>query len=132
MRRNGSLLLAQSIGSDYSRTDFRYDPQTGRLIDTYEYLLQRGGDPPPVTANTTLAVVITDAQLTKEDANMVARMAQAGIARCTRPAHTQYDGDLVIALSTGERSADINVVGMVAARMVSAALLRAVELTNQP
>jgi len=46
-------------------------------------------------ANTTIGVVVTDAGLTKEQANRVAAVAHDGIARAVRPAHTRYDGDTI-------------------------------------
>lgn len=52
-------------------------------------------------ANTTLGVVATNAALTKAEARRVAMMAQDGIARAVRPAHTPFDGDLVFALASG-------------------------------
>lgn len=52
-------------------------------------------------ANTTLAIVATNAALTKSEAKRVAMMAQDGIARAVRPAHTPFDGDLVFALAGG-------------------------------
>jgi L-aminopeptidase/D-esterase-like protein len=54
-------------------------------------------------ANTTLGVVATNAALTKSEAKRVAMMAQDGIARAVRPAHTPFDGDLIFALASGER-----------------------------
>lgn len=52
-------------------------------------------------ANTTLAIVATNAALSKAEAKRVAMMAQDGIARAVRPAHTPFDGDLVLALAGG-------------------------------
>jgi L-aminopeptidase/D-esterase-like protein len=52
-------------------------------------------------ANTTIGVVVTDAELTKEQANRVATVAHDGIARAVRPAHTRYDGDTMFCLATG-------------------------------
>ncbi len=52
-------------------------------------------------ANTTLAVVATNAALSKAEAKRVAIMAQDGIARAVRPAHMPFDGDLVFALASG-------------------------------
>ena len=52
-------------------------------------------------ANTTIGVVVTDAELTKEQANRVAAVAHDGIARAVRPAHTRYDGDTIFCLATG-------------------------------
>jgi L-aminopeptidase/D-esterase-like protein len=52
--------------------------------------------------NTTLAVVATDAALTKPQAKKIAMMAQDGISRAIRPAHTMFDGDIVFCLATGK------------------------------
>lgn len=51
--------------------------------------------------STILAVVATDADLTGAEAKRIAMMAQDGIARAIRPAHTIFDGDIVFAISTG-------------------------------
>jgi L-aminopeptidase/D-esterase-like protein len=56
---------------------------------------------PAAGANTTIGVVVTDAELTKEQANRVAAVAHDGIARAVRPAHTRYDGDTIFCLATG-------------------------------
>jgi putative pantetheine hydrolase len=60
-----------------------------------------GGTGPVAGANTTIGVVVTDAELTKEQANRVAAVAHDGIARAVRPAHTRYDGDTIFCLATG-------------------------------
>lgn len=52
-------------------------------------------------ANTTIAVVATDAMLSKAQAQRLAIMASDGMARAIRPIHTPYDGDTVFALATG-------------------------------
>lgn len=58
-------------------------------------------EPPPL--NTTLAVVATDAALTRAQARKTAGVAHDGFARALRPVHTLYDGDTVFALSTGAK-----------------------------
>jgi L-aminopeptidase/D-esterase-like protein len=82
-----------------------------------------------VSENTTIAVVGTNARLTKADANRVALMADAGIARAVTPAHTTGDGDMVFALATGQWNgrADITVVGALAADVLAEAIVRAVK-----
>ena len=60
-----------------------------------------GSAGPVAGANTTIGVVVTDAELTKEQANRVAAVAHDGIARAVRPAHTRYDGDTIFCLATG-------------------------------
>jgi L-aminopeptidase/D-esterase-like protein len=77
--------------------------------------------------NTTLAVVATDARLTKAEANKLAQMAQDGLARTIRPVHTPFDGDTVFALATGARPAPhLVVLGSVAADVLARAVERAV------
>jgi L-aminopeptidase/D-esterase-like protein len=53
--------------------------------------------------NTTIAMVATDADLTRIELKRLAIMAADGFARALRPVHTPFDGDLVYALSTGRR-----------------------------
>lgn len=78
------------------------------------------------TTNTTLAVVMTNARLDKLEATKVAQMAHDGLARAIRPVHTQFDGDLVFALSLGRNSADLNTLGTAAAEVTTQAIIRAV------
>jgi len=77
-------------------------------------------------SNTTLGVVMTNAALTKVAATKVAEMAQDGLARALSPVHTMFDGDVVFALSLGDKKADLNTIGTAAAEAVSRAILRAV------
>jgi L-aminopeptidase/D-esterase-like protein len=81
--------------------------------------------------NTAIGVVATNAKLNKEQINKVAQMAQDGLARTVRPAHTMLDGDTIFALATGEVKADVNIVGAFAAEAFSQAMLRAVR-TAEP
>ena len=81
-------------------------------------------------SSTTIGVVATNAHLDKEQANKVAQMAQDGIARSISPCHTMYDGDALFALSLGEETADVNAVGVLAAQVVSDAIVRAVKLAD--
>ena len=81
-------------------------------------------------ANTTIALVATDAPLDKNACRRFAMMAQDGLARAIRPAHTPFDGDTVFALSTGagapvspERLA---VLGSLAADCLARAVMRAI------
>lgn len=73
-----------------------------------------------------VGVVATNARLTKEEANKVAQMAHNGLAKTVRPAHTMLDGDTLFALATGQKGADVNLVGAYAAELVAEAILRAV------
>jgi L-aminopeptidase/D-esterase-like protein len=78
-------------------------------------------------SNTVIGVVATNAKLTKPQAAKVAQMAQDGLARAIRPAHTMLDGDTIFALSTGQKSADTSLVGAFAAEAFALACVRAVK-----
>jgi L-aminopeptidase/D-esterase-like protein len=81
-------------------------------------------------ANTTIAVVATDAPLNKSACQRFAMMAQDGLARAIRPAHTPFDGDTVFALSTGSGEAadpaQLTRLGATAADCLSRAVMRAI------
>lgn len=76
--------------------------------------------------NTTLGVIITNASFNKSQLCKIAGMAHDGYARSIRPVHTSVDGDSIYALSVGEISADQDLVGSLAAEIMSEAILRAV------
>lgn len=77
---------------------------------------------------TTLAVVATNAALTKTQLTKLAMMANTGAARSINPYHTQSDGDQVLAVSTGvsTRAVSLTAIGAIAAEVVSDAIVRAV------
>jgi len=81
-------------------------------------------------SNTVIGVVATNAKLTKAQATKVAQMAQDGIARAIRPAHTMLDGDTIFALSTGNKSANLTLVGTLAAGVMADAILRAASMAK--
>jgi L-aminopeptidase/D-esterase-like protein len=79
--------------------------------------------------NTTIAAVLTNAAFDKTAMNKIAAMAGNGMVRAISPVNTMADGDSVYALSAGAVSADINVVGTLAAVVLEEAIVRAVETT---
>lgn len=77
--------------------------------------------------NTTIAIVATNATLTKAECHRVATAAHDGIARACVPAHTPNDGDLVFALTTGAKpAANVLLTGHAAALCLTRAIARAV------
>src|SRR5512143_1573281 len=79
-------------------------------------------------SNTVIGVVAVNAALTKPQATKIAQMAQDGVARTIRPAHTMFDGDTIFALGTGGTDADVSTLGAFAADVLSQAILRAVRM----
>ena len=76
--------------------------------------------------NTTLAVVATDADLSKSELLRVSNIAQTGLAKVISPVHTVQDGDMVISVSTGNKKEDVNLIGVIAAELTQKAIIRAV------
>jgi L-aminopeptidase/D-esterase-like protein len=93
-----------------------------------------GGDVPAEPAvsglmqNTTVAVVLTNARLSKVDCFLLAQSGHTGLARSIHPAHSRYDGDAVVALATGEVTEDVSLdwIRAVAADAIAAAVRKAV------
>ena len=78
------------------------------------------------TGNTTLAVVVTNANFNKSQLCKIAGMAHDGYARSINPVHTSADGDSIYAVSVGDVVADQDLVGALGAEVVSEAIVRAV------
>src|SRR6185312_7106538 len=78
--------------------------------------------------NTTLAIVATNAALTKVEATKLAQLGQLGVARTINPVNTMSDGDLVVAMSCGTSRAPIDALGVAASEAVAEAILRAVRM----
>jgi len=131
----GALVAVNAVGDVV-------DPASGRVLAGVRtadgkgladarILLRSGGlgparEPTRPGENTTLAVVATNARLTKAQATKVAQMAHDGLARVLFPVHLPSDGDTVFALATGTGGeADVGVVGALAAEALAEAVLRA-------
>lgn len=87
---------------------------------------------PRVNENTTIAVVATNARLTKAEVTRVALMADDGLARAIVPSHTIGDGDTVFSLATGrwDGEADASIIGALAADALAEAIVRAAARTS--
>jgi len=115
------------------------DPATGKVVagvrnpdGTFadaRAMLRSGGpaQPPRAGENTTIGLVATNATLSKSQVTRMALMADDGYARAISPAHTNGDGDTIFSLATGRwsGSADITVIGALAAEAMADAIVRA-------
>ncbi len=90
----------------------------------------KGGPAATAIENTTLAIVVTDAILTKPQVKRLAMIAQTGFARAIYPVHAPLDGDIVFAAATGEKTVDplygLTELGAVAANVIARAIARGV------
>lgn len=78
-------------------------------------------------SNTVIGVIATNARLNREQINKVAQMAQDGLARTIRPAHTMFDGDTIFALATGKKPGDVNLIGAYAAEAFARAVVKGIK-----
>ena len=78
------------------------------------------------TGNTTIGVIITNGKFEKASLCKIAGMAHDGYARSIRPVHTTADGDSIYAVSVGDVEADQDLTGVLAAEVMSEAIIRAV------
>jgi len=120
------------VGDEFGRLKAPF----ASLASGGELLAQAPSEP---VKNTTIAVVATNVKLTKAQAKKIAEMAQDGLARAIRPAHTMFDGDTVFALGTGQLDLDtlkqqaawgftpanVNRLGAAAADTLARAIVRA-------
>ena len=106
--------------------------ESGAFVPAMDITRRSQPGPFETITSTTIGVVATDARLTKAQCRRVAIMAQDGLARTIRPAHTPYDGDSVFVLATGISSVDVDVaaIGAIGARVMERAILRGVRLAT--
>lgn len=89
-----------------------------------------GGDPvpgppglfPPPAENTTLAVVATNAGLSRNELSRLAVRGQDAYSVCLRPAHTRFDGDALFAVSCGDVEGDVEILAEAAFEAVGRAI----------
>jgi L-aminopeptidase/D-esterase-like protein len=128
----GAVVALNALGDVY---DWKTGKQIAGLLkedgsgfrDTQEYMkgnIEVVGN--RFAGNTTLGVVITNAEFRKPELRKIAGMAHDGFARSIRPVHTSADGDSIYAVSVGNVRADQDVAGALAAEVVSEAITRAV------
>jgi L-aminopeptidase/D-esterase-like protein len=130
----GALVVCNAWGDVCRQSDGQIiagtrDPHSGLLIDSMALLRQPDYQAAASAAaqNTTLAVIATDARLSKAQATKLAQMAQDGLARAIRPVHTPFDGDTVFALATGRRAGPpLAILGAIAADVLAHAIERSV------
>ncbi|KIX11999.1 P1 family peptidase [Dethiosulfatarculus sandiegensis] len=103
----GALVAVNSLGSLLNPLDglfwearLELDGEMGEAVNQPKVLPPW---PPEPARNTTIGVVATNAVLDKAQCTKIAQMAQDGLARSIRPAHTMFDGDTIFALATCEK-----------------------------
>ncbi|MBE3593424.1 MAG: P1 family peptidase [Candidatus Carbobacillus altaicus] len=133
----GALIAVNAVGVVYDETTREVlagvrssdGQRTVPLDELYALQMEGREDLFPGTA-TTIGVVATNARLSKIEAARVADMAHGGLIRSIYPVHTQYDGDTLFALSTGDASASADWVGTLAQDVVAETIRCAVRMAK--
>jgi L-aminopeptidase/D-esterase-like protein len=98
----------------------------GRMRRTADLLVSGERPRIPPGENTTLACLLTDAQLDKREAWLLARAGTSGVGRTVDPSATAVDGDMVACIATGGVEADPFLLGALAAEVIAGAVRDAV------
>lgn len=98
----------------------------GSFIDTERVILDADLSALMGGTNTTIGCVLTDARITREEANKIASVAHDGLARSIRPIHTLADGDTMFCMSAGRKRVNFIALCTVAAEATRLAVLDAV------
>ncbi len=77
--------------------------------------------------NTTIGAIITNAKLTKSEANKVSSVAHNGYAKAINPVHTMFDGDTIFTMASCNVEADVNTIAMLSAEVMKKAIVRGVK-----
>lgn len=99
-----------------------YDYENKKLLNTIEIMTNNEVQLGFSIENTTIGVIGTNAILTKAEANKVSQMAQNGLARSINPVHSMMDGDTVFTMATNVVKSDVNIIGTLAAEVMSRAI----------
>lgn len=111
--RNNGKIVAGAKGKD-------------GFLDTVEFL--SSANPAMKGANTTIGCIITDAKLSKVQANKLASIGHNGLARAISPVHTEFDGDTLFCASVGQKEVDMLALEVACVSAVEAAIIDAVKL----
>jgi L-aminopeptidase/D-esterase-like protein len=129
----GALVVVNSVGNIIENGKIiagAKNPAGRGFVDALEFF-KIGKVSVGFGTNTTLGIVATNAKFNKEEINKVAQMSQNGLVKAISPVHTMYDGDLIFALSSGDKKSDVNVVGTIAGELIYKAIIRAVKVANR-
>ena len=132
----GAIVAVNALGDikDYDTGEIiagLLDENCQRFLNTEDELYKEVDKKQDLfTGNTTIGIVVTNAKFDKTAMTKVAAMAQNGLARTIYPVHTTADGDSVYAMSVGDVTSDINIVGTLGAKVMAKAINRAVTVTQ--
>jgi L-aminopeptidase/D-esterase-like protein len=105
--RDGSILLGAKT-------------EDGRFLDCLKVF--SAGSLSLQNQNTTIGCILTNAKLTKEQANILSSLGHDGYALSISPAHTMFDGDALFCMASGEVDAEFNMLTAIVPQLVASAV----------
>ncbi|SET32922.1 L-aminopeptidase/D-esterase [Salinibacillus kushneri] len=107
-----------------------YDSNNSTLLSSEENLLSQLNQYEKTNrfkGNTTIGVLVTNAKLTKGQANKISSITHDSLARTMRPSHSLVDGDTIFTMSSNQVEVELNSLGMLASTVMEKAILRGVK-----
>ena len=122
-----AIVAVNSFGDIYDYRNNKqmagvYDYENDKLLNTIDIMKNSVKELSFKPTNTTIGVIGTNAILTKSEANKIAEMAHNGFARSINPIHTMMDGDTIFTMATNKIKSDVNLIGTIAAEVMSKAI----------
>lgn len=128
----GAIIVVNAVGDVV-------DPETGEIIagalaenkkefiNSEKMILESFHDAKIDFGNTTIGVVMTNAKISKAEAMKVSSLAQNGLARAIKPAHSMQDGDTIFTVASGNVEADLLMLQVMTIKVVERAIMKAVK-----
>ncbi|MFH5837331.1 P1 family peptidase [Proteiniclasticum sp. C24MP] len=122
----GAVVAVNAFGTIYEGEKPIAGPhRDSQILSTEEFMIQ--GMEAAFKGNTTIGCILTNAVLTKSQANKLASMSHDGYARAIRPVHTMVDGDTIFVMASGREQTDFNLLGTLASMVMEKAIHVAVK-----
>lgn len=122
----GAIVAVNAFGTIYEGvTPIAGPHKESHILSTEELMID--GMEASFRGNTTIGCILTNAVLTKSQANKLASMTHDGYARAIRPVHSMVDGDTVFVMATGDEHFDFNLLGALATMVMEKAIHSAVK-----
>lgn len=123
--RIGAVVAVNAFGTIYEGEKPLAGPhKDGEILSTEDFMVQ--GMEASFKGNTTIGCILTNASLSKSQANKLASMSHDGYARAIRPVHTMVDGDTIFVMASGKEQADFNLLSTLASMVMEKAIHAAV------
>lgn len=132
-----AVVVLNALGDVFSASDGKkiaglWNKERNAYLDTVAEFVKIAEPTDFYKENTTIGAIVTNGKFAQDEMNKIAAMTRCAYARNINPVGTMADGDTIYAVSLGNVCADINMVGTVAAEVMSTAIEHAVSCAKIP